>query len=301
MNTTTSPYGTWKSQCNIIFRTRRELFAHRKECDICKSWSMQCYQRSADTRKREWTPEKSKQVSEIQKNAWFNKPESRKRASERTKYNTFWKYRSKNPIIYESKIAGLIKLDSQWELIVAKRLDELGVKWYQPLIRIPYLDSKGNEHGYFPDFYVETYHCFIEVKSKYISEHQNSDNKDVYIKEHYPFVKWIESEEECKNFMLSDLGYSSIPNRDNTDVSYWIELENSLKLKKSRKHISYIDKSLENERWNIIQNSNIDFSKFGWVKEISILFGIAENKAGKYIRQHFPDFYNTCYQRKSYK
>lgn len=52
---------------------------------------------------------------------------------------------------------------------------------------------------------------------------------------------------------------------------------------------------LEEKRWNIIKSCDIDFSKFGWVKELSALFGIAENKAGKYVKKHFPDFYKHCY------
>lgn len=55
---------------------------------------------------------------------------------------------------------------------------------------------------------------------------------------------------------------------------------------------------LKNKRWAIIQESNIDFTKYGWVKEIANLFGIAENKAGKYIKKNFPDFYKKCYVRK---
>lgn len=51
------------------------------------------------------------------------------------------------------------------------------------------------------------------------------------------------------------------------------------------------------ERWDIIQQSNIDFSKFGWVKEVSKLFGISENKAGVYIARNFPEFYKNCYKR----
>ena len=48
----------------------------------------------------------------------------------------------------------------------------------------------------------------------------------------------------------------------------------------------------------MIQQSNIDFSKFGWVKEVSKLFGISENKAGTYIAKNFPEFYKSCYKRK---
>ena len=62
-----------------------------------------------------------------------------------------------------------------------------------------------------------------------------------------------------------------------------------------------IDSQLEKERWEIIQQSNIDFQKFGWVIEISKLFGISTNRGGKYIRKHFPEFYKTCYVRKPYE
>lgn len=61
--------------------------------------------------------------------------------------------------------------------------------------------------------------------------------------------------------------------------------------------ISEVQKKKE-DRWNIIQQSNIDFSKFGWVKEVSKLFGISENKAGIYIAKNFPEFYKNCYKRK---
>ena len=56
--------------------------------------------------------------------------------------------------------------------------------------------------------------------------------------------------------------------------------------------------SLKEIRWELLQNSNIDFNKFGWVKQVSSLFGISENKAGPYIRRNYPDFYKTCFKRK---
>lgn len=221
--------------------------------------------------------------------------EYRKAASERTVFNNFWKYRSKNPIIYESPIAGKIKLDSKWELLVAKRLDFLNVEWYRPKIRLPYFDSNGAEHGYFPDFYIKSYNCFIEVKSPFIANWQNSKDKVEYIKSHYNFVKWIESEDECNNFILENLGFTDTPEKDIEDITYWL----NLKKEKVKKETNKVNIELEKQRWEIIQNSNIDFSKFGWVKEIAKLFGIAENKAGKYIKKHYPNFYKEkCFIRK---
>lgn len=59
-----------------------------------------------------------------------------------------------------------------------------------------------------------------------------------------------------------------------------------------------INEQLKKERWEIIENSNIDFSKFGWVGQLSKLFGIAPNRAGEYVKNNFPDFYKNCFVRK---
>jgi hypothetical protein len=49
----------------------------------------------------------------------------------------------------------------------------------------------------------------------------------------------------------------------------------------------------------MILNSGIDFSKFGWVNKVSELLGISENKGGVWVRQHMPEFYNSkCFVRK---
>ena len=323
MNTKTAEYGRWKCEsCNLVFSTRRELFEHNHICENriradkiiinedCPFCGRHFTNKSGFTNHKslcyknpDRDLEKIERLKNAQKKAWQS-PELRKKASENTVFNNFWKYRSKNPIIYESKIAGKVKLYSNWELIVAKRLDDLNVEWYRPRIRLPYLDNTGVEHGYFPDFYVKTYNCFIEVKSDFIAKFQNSNNKIEYVKEHYKFVKWLETEDQCRTFVLSDLGCSFMPEKDN-DTFYRIEanpkekksrknkIEANPKEKKSRKN-----KILENERWKIIQNSKIDFSKFGWVNKLSKLFGISENKAGKYVQLHYPEFYETCYVRK---
>lgn len=163
---------------------------------------------------------------------------------------------------------------------------------------LPYFDCNGNEHNFIPDFYVKQYHCFIEVKSPFISKWQNSNNKIEYIKEHYKFVKWIESENECKTFSLEDLGFDTIPDRIEDVLYNKIVIQQETKLSDSLKRSSY----LENERWNIIVNSDIDFSKFGWVEKLSALFNISLNKAGLYVKKHFPDFYDkNCFKRKSYR
>jgi len=63
-----------------------------------------------------------------------------------------------------------------------------------------------------------------------------------------------------------------------------IKLENDIKNKK------VVDKVL---------NSNIDFSKIGWVKEASKVIGITPQKVSGWMRRNMSDFYETkCFKRK---
>jgi hypothetical protein len=54
-------------------------------------------------------------------------------------------------------------LKGSWELIVAKYLDKLSIKWTNKIDGIPY-EWNGSEHLYFPDFYLTEYDMYIEVK-----------------------------------------------------------------------------------------------------------------------------------------
>jgi hypothetical protein len=220
--------GGWEcSFCHLILRTRRERNAHYKVCkdklmsehtynysiidEACpfcgrhfkKKFSLTNHISLCD-KNPDKDLEKLNRLCKAQQDYWDSdrSKERRSSLSRNAIFNNFWEYRSKNPIIYESSIAGKVILDSSWEKLVAERLDNLGLEWYRPRFMLPYIDDNGNEHNFIPDFYVKQFHCFIEVKSPFISKWQNSNNKISYIKEHYKFVKWIESENECKSFNL---------------------------------------------------------------------------------------------------
>lgn len=48
-----------------------------------------------------------------------------------------------------------------------------------------------------------------------------------------------------------------------------------------------------------ILNSDIDFSKDGWVKKVSKIIGISENKGGWWMKRNMNDFYiEKCWKRK---
>jgi len=66
-------------------------------------------------------------------------------------------------IWHDSPIAGIVRVDGSWELEVAKYLDRLRVKWKRNKNRFAYM-HEGKERFYTPDFFVEDYNCYIEVK-----------------------------------------------------------------------------------------------------------------------------------------
>lgn len=65
---------------------------------------------------------------------------------------------------YYSPIAGHIKVDGTWELKAAEYLDSIGVIWNRNRTRFNYTNPIGRISTYQPDFYVETWGCYLEVK-----------------------------------------------------------------------------------------------------------------------------------------
>lgn len=65
---------------------------------------------------------------------------------------------------YESPIAGHIKVDGTWELAYCYYLDNLGVIWKRNTKRFGYIKPNGKRSTYQPDFYVEEWKSYIEVK-----------------------------------------------------------------------------------------------------------------------------------------
>lgn len=59
------------------------------------------------------------------------------------------------------------KLDSSYELEVAKTLDENQVKWERPTYFL-WEDSNGLKHRYYPDFYLPDYNVYLDPKNDYL-------------------------------------------------------------------------------------------------------------------------------------
>jgi hypothetical protein len=65
---------------------------------------------------------------------------------------------------YISAIAGEVLLDGTWELAVAKWLDIKNYNWQRNTKRFPYINLKNIPSHYTPDFWVEEFNGYLEVK-----------------------------------------------------------------------------------------------------------------------------------------
>ena len=58
--------------------------------------------------------------------------------------------------------------------------------------------------------------------------------------------------------------------------------------------------TLKEKRIQIMNESNIDFNSNGWVGKLSNLFEIGDNKAGRWVKNNLPEFYEEkCFKRGS--
>lgn len=94
--------------------------------------------------------------------------EFKKLASINAKKNKLGGWHSSQHIKYNG-----VRLDSSYELHVAKSLDENNIKW----IRQPYflwIDKNNNEHRYYPDFYLSEYNVYLDPKNDWLITNINS-------------------------------------------------------------------------------------------------------------------------------
>ena len=72
-------------------------------------------------------------------------------------------------------------------------------------------------------------------------------------------------------------------------------IKRTKKIKHKSEYKEHLD-SLKIKRLQLLYENNIDFSKFGWVTDVAKLFNVKPQVASRYIRKHFPNFYNQCYR-----
>ncbi len=83
---------------------------------------------------------------------------------------------------YECIDGLIVKLDSSWEVKLAKILDENNIKWKIPE-PVEWIDKNGTIRHYFPDFYLTEYDIYLDPKNDYAMILQ--EEKIKFIKNNY--------------------------------------------------------------------------------------------------------------------
>lgn len=98
----------------------------------------------------------------------------------------------KNTQIYNG-----ILMDSMWEVILAKRLDSLNVKWIRP-DPLVWFDDQTLTHHYFPDFYLTDYDIYLDPKNPFAYKVQETKIK--ILQKTYTNIIFLTSLEEINNY-----------------------------------------------------------------------------------------------------
>jgi len=115
-----------------------------------------------------------------------------------------WSKRS----IYETSEGKKVSMDSTWEVAMAKRLDDLGVRWVRDdTLKLSYLTRGRRKRKYIPDFYLPEHDLYIEVKG-YWTDAARHKMKDVQ-KRNPVKILIVESLSEISDVNLEILKYTS--------------------------------------------------------------------------------------------
>ena len=105
----------------------------------------------------------------------------------------------KKTVSYVKKDGTVVKMDSSYEIRLAKILDELDISWSRPN-PMEWYDKNGKMHYYYPDFLLEKYNLFLDPKNEYCFKVQSE--KIEYIIKHYPNVIFMHNEQITKQFII---------------------------------------------------------------------------------------------------
>ena len=212
-----APFGTWKCKyCNFIGHTRSELQKHKKfehpnffkqgggipwnkgktvETDLRVKNGVLHLKEAYDSGKikpswlgRKHTEEQKKKLSEIQR-----------------KNDVKLVSRKTRPYV---KLDGsIVKLDSSYEVIVAKILDKYAIEWVRPKEPLFWIDSNNIKRRYFPDFFIPSSNVYLDPKNSYLFEKQKE--KIEWIHSHTSNVFFLRKEDLSEETILKIVKYNN--------------------------------------------------------------------------------------------
>lgn len=174
-------YGTWKCRtCGKIFDVRAQLYEHRKnENHNGKGLKL------SEEHKEKIRKSVNKAVIDGRLTGYASTPEKEALKRQRQREAALKRTTSsvcKRTEPYTCVDGSIVNLDSSYERVIAKILDEHKIKWNRPKPLI-WIDKKNVQHHYFPDFYLIEYDVYLDPKNEYCFEVQKE--KIDYVKEHY--------------------------------------------------------------------------------------------------------------------
>lgn len=188
--------------------------------------------------------------------------------------------------------------DSSWEFVYYLYIRDFGIKINKNKKLFQY-EYDGKTRNYLPDFIIEN-DIYVEIKG-YESEidkiKYNCIPNLIVIKkiDIEPIIEYIINRYD-KNYV--DMYSNKLKDKRDEKEKIYNLYKNQGKLDKlgrvQRNKKSYED--IKNIKNNIL-NSNVDFSKFGWLSKVSDILGKSHTFVRNFMKSNMEDFYKTCYSR----
>lgn len=193
-----APYGTWKCKvCGCVFQSRAKLFEHHRThpCfrggrdwskgltkETCPSIALASEASSRTHCKR------AQAIRESGLGHTLGRARTPELEKLRRKHMSEAALKRTTPSVckrtepYTKKDGSVVNLDSSYERIIARILDEHDVDWIRPK-PLDWYSHDGVKHHYFPDFYLTEHNLYLDPKNDYCFKAQAE--KISYIREHY--------------------------------------------------------------------------------------------------------------------
>lgn len=154
---------------------------------------------------------------------------------------------------------------------------------------------EGTEHTYFPDFYLPDDDIYIEVKGYY---DERSIEKTNQFKGNLKVLRY-RNLQKYLNYVINKYGKDFINLYESPIIAHLNKKQQKQKyLEEKRRLKQYEHQQQIEETKSKLLNSDIDFSKFGWVGKASKVIGITPQKVNQWMKRNMLDFYNNkCFKK----
>lgn len=167
-----------------------------------------------------------------------------------------------------------------------------------------------DDHNYYIDIAFPDKKIGIEINGN--QHYQNDGNLKPYYQHRHDLIEsfgWKIIEIQYifvyRNKFLNNILNTVFKNWNCDERFYFDSKRKKKRLYRTKDDIFYRRtkkfEEIVNKRIELINNSNINFSKQGWVKQVSELVGMSHSHVSKFMRKFMPETYLICFKRKRVK